>query len=62
MRQPASQHAGPKLRTYSTGPPSKNQMAVLFAHLSRRLTIRTVSQTAIAAYATAKTGRTIAMR
>src|SRR5438552_2452521 len=55
------QHAGPKLSTYSSGRPT-TVAAVHFAHLSRRLTIRTVSQTANAAQATPKIASISLMR
>src|SRR5436190_1964413 len=48
-----SQHAGPKLATYSTGSPT-TAASVHFAHRPRRFTIRTVSQTQNAAKATAR--------
>ena len=39
-----SQQAGPKLRTYINGIPTISPARVRFAHLSRWLTTRTVSQ------------------
>jgi hypothetical protein len=52
-----AQHTGPKLSTYKIGT-NATTAAVCFAHFSRRLTIRTVSQTQIAAYATPTIGNT----
>jgi hypothetical protein len=54
------QHAGPKLPTYSVGKPTSTA-SVHFAHRSRRLTIRTVSQTQNAAKATAIAGSRMIM-
>jgi hypothetical protein len=52
-----SQQAGPKLATYSAGN-ATIPASIHFANRSRRLTIRTVSQTQNAANATPMVGRT----
>jgi hypothetical protein len=56
---PTAQHAGPKLTGYAST--ITTTASVHFAHRSRRLMIRTVSQMQKAANATAKAGSSIIM-
>ena len=57
----AIRHAGPKLAMYSTGKPTTEAANVHFAQRSRRLMIRTASQTQNAAKATPKIASATAM-
>jgi hypothetical protein len=55
------QQAGPKLSTYNAGAPMTVPASVRFAHRSRLLMIRTVSQIQKAAKATPRAGSRMAM-